>query len=74
MRKSQPRNGKYKDSNGDFRTKVYIYQIKTSKDRLSEKGSVPSPARMSNVVLLQALIHKSPWDMDRGWRKRDRDN
>lgn len=35
MRKSQPRNGKYKDSNGDFRTKVYIYQIKTSKDRLN---------------------------------------
>lgn len=37
MRKSQQRNGKYKDSNGDFRTKVYTYQIKPSKDRLNSK-------------------------------------
>lgn len=37
MRKSQQRNGKYKDSDGDFRTKIYTYQIKISKDRLNSR-------------------------------------
>lgn len=51
---------------------LYSIPLLPGRSRLLKKGSLSSPAWMSNVVPSHPLIHTDPWGTGRKWWKRDR--